>query len=361
MYYLIPKGTKIESKRQSNDRISDTDVFVTREEKMIFIKYAHENYPIIMDILIRLYPELNNISVVIPCSSYGCYSGLTLGLSIQAIQAIIENPNIICTGAYVNLPYQRLYYQFIQVTNIIKVEYNGNYCLFIGKNYDQYYIERVLISHTDDQFIPSTPEWVYSMDNTSYQCAVMNKNAFSSGAQTVFIEDKLLDVFINKEYINLETVYIYMHNFDYIKQIDLVRKAFKNVYFIINIKEFAISDYVRLEKFAGNTLLIFLNGSGNERFSKASFRETFMFHSVYLLEKGLCDINSSTLAGKIIDFRTFGVRKDTEFNYTMLDVTLKDSFFTNDAFRHLRTQLGLQTTSAIPNANVTRDNNPYTL
>lgn len=360
MFYLIPKGTKIESKRQSNDRISDTDIFVTRQEKLEFIRYAHESYPMILNILEKLYPELKEIKIDdYYASSYNCYSNLTLGLSIQAIIAIIENPNMICTGTNVKLPYQKFHYNFISLTKIIRIEYNGNYCLLIGKVYNQYYIERIMLSHEDDQLAPAHAEWIYSKDNVSYQCAIMDKKAFSTGAQLVFIEDKLLDDFINKEYVNVETVYIYVHSFEYIKQIDLVRKSFKNVHFIINIKEFAISDYARLKEFSDETLLIFLNKEGNERFSKAIFKESFIFSSNYLIEEGLLDSTSKDMVGRIINFRTFGLIRDEDMNFKMLDKSIRDSFFQSDAFVRLRNELGLPCGQDVTNANVYRHESSY--
>ena len=363
MYYLIPQGTKIESKRQSNDRISDTDIFVTRQEKLEFIKYAHESYPMILNILEKLYPELKEIKLGISysASAYNCYSNLTLGLSIQAIIAIIENPNMICTGINVKLPYQKFHYNFISLTKIVRIEYNGNYCLLIGKVYNNYYIERVLISHQDDQLKPARAEWVYVMDNTSYQCAVMSKKAFSSGAQVIFIEDKFLDDFINKEYVNANTIYIRIHSFQYIKQVNLVRKAFKNVHFLVNIKEFPISDYVRLKEFADETLLIFLNGQGNERFSKATFREIFMYHSNYLIEEGLLESNSHEIIGKTINFRTFGLIRDEDLNYRILDKSVRDTIFLNDSFTRLRSELGLPVGTDVCNANVYRTDSPFIL
>ena len=239
---------------------------------------------------------------------------------------------MICAGINVKLPYQKFHYNFISLTKIIRIEYNGNYCLLIGKIYNNYYIERVLISHKDDQLKPVRAEWVYAMDNTSYQCAVMSKNAFSSGAQVIFIEDKFLDDFINREYVNVHTIYIRIHSFQYIKQVDLVRKAFKNIHFLINIKEFQISDYARLKEFADETLLIFLNGQGDERFSKATFREIFMYHSNYLIEEGLLESNSHEIIGKTINFRTFGLIRDENLNYHMLDKSVRDVFFSNDSF-----------------------------
>jgi hypothetical protein len=360
MYYLIPKGTKIESKRKECNRIGDTDIFVTRKEKLEFIKYAHDSFPIIMDILTQLYPELKNIETSNYCSGYGCYNNLTLGLSIQAIQAIIDNPNIICTGCNVKLPYQKLYYTFQQLTKIIRTEYNGNYCLLIGKSYGQYYIERVLISKVDDQFIPSKPEWVFSTDTTSYSCAVMKSSVYSSGASTVFVEDNLLDDFLNKEYINLETVYIYMHSLEYVKQIHLVRKSFKHVHLLINIKEFSINDYSSIREFAGDTLMIFLN-RGSGRFSKAAFREVFMFNSNYLIEKGLIDVYSFEAAGKIINFDTFGVYRSNDYEYYMSNEQVSSTLFCNEAFMKLRKKHNLSVTTEIPNANIYHSDNPYLL
>jgi hypothetical protein len=135
-----------------------------------------------MDILNQLYPELKDIETFNYCSGYGCYNNLTLGLSIQAIQAIIDNPNIICTGCNVRLPYQKLHYAFRNLTEIKRMEYNGNYCLLIGKSYGQYYVERVLISIVDDQFIPSKPEWIFSEDNVSYSCAAMKSSVYTSAS-----------------------------------------------------------------------------------------------------------------------------------------------------------------------------------
>lgn len=360
MYYLIPKGTKIESKREGSNRIGDTDIFVTREEKLEFIKYAHDSFPVIMDILNQLYPELKNIETSNYCSGYGCYSNLTLGLSIQAIQAIIDNPNVICTGCNVKLPYQKLHYAFHNLTKIIQIEYNGNYCLLIGKSYGQYYIERVLISSVDDQFIPSKPEWVFSTDATSYSCAVMKSSVYSSGASTVFVEDNLLDDFLNKEYINLETVYIYMHSLNYTKQIHLVRKSFKHVHLLINIKEFSINDYATLREFAENTLMIFLN-RGEGRFSKAVFREVFMFSSIYLIEQGLIDVYSSEIAGKIINFESFGLYRSNDYEYHMLDEQVSSTLFGNEAFRKLRKKHNLPVTGELTNANIYHNDNPYLL
>lgn len=360
MYYLIPKETKIESKRESRNRISDTDIFVTREEKLEFIKYAHDSFPIIMDILNQLYPELKSIETSSYCSGYGCYNNLTLGLSIQAIRAIIENPNIICTGCNVKLPYQKLHYAFHNLTKIVRIEYNGNYCLLVGRSYGQYYIERVLISIVDDQFIPSKPEWIFSTDTTSYSCAVMKSSVYSSGASTVFVEDNLLDDFLNNEYINLETVYIYMHSLKYTKQIHLIRKIFKQVHLLINIKDFSINDYASLREFAEDTLMIFLN-RGDGRFSKATFREVFMFNSTYLIEKGLIDVYSSEVAGKIIDFEPFGVYRTNGYEYRMFGEQVNSVFFCTESFVKLRQNHNLPVTTEILNANVCHNDNSFLL
>lgn len=360
MYYLIPRGTKIESKREGGNRIDDTDIFVTREEKLEFIKYANVGFPIIMDILDQLYPELKSIETSVYCSSYGCYNNLTLGLSIQAIQAVIDNPNIICTGCNVKLPYQKLYYAFNNLTEIVRIEYNGNYCLLIGKSHEQYYIERVLISSVTDQFIPSKPEWIFPEDNTAYSCAIMKSSVYSSCASTVFVEDKLLDDFLNKEYINLKTVYIYMHSLKYTKQIHFVRKSFKHVHLLISIKEFSISDYASLSEFAEDTLMIFLNrGDGN--FSITVFREVFMSKNTYLIEKGLINTPSFVTAGKIIDFEPFGIYHSSDYTYRMFGEQASSTLFGNEAFALLRKNHNLPVTTEIPNANVYRNNNSYLL
>ena len=245
--------------------------------------------------------------------------------------------------------------------HIYKITNKINNKIYIGKVYNNYYIERVLISHQDDQLKPARAEWIYVMDNTSYQCAVMSKKVFSSGAQVIFIEDNLLDDFINKEYVNAHTIYIRIHSFQYIKQVDLVRKAFKNVHFLINIKEFPISDYARLKEFADETLLIFLNGQGDERFSKAIFREVFMYHSNYLIEEGLLESNSHEIIGKTINFRTFGLIRDEDLNYRMLDTSIRDVIFLNDSFTRLRSELGLPVGTDVPNTNAYRSDSPFIL
>ena len=247
MFYLINKP--VESYRENDDYVSDSDICITKEEKLKYVGASICKSDSFYNILAKLYPELDNYTSDVYATVSGLKNNLLGLVIVQAYIAIIENPNIICT----NRPYNngiKLYKELNLITSVYKIDYNGNYIVVYGENKGNLIYERVLISKTDSEFIPSKPEYIIG------DIGVCTHGFLNSFNENIIIKDIEIESFLNKTVGKIKKVYVYLQSNDYLKYIKILKKHWK-VVLLIYIND--ITDYENLKLAMYDCTCIFLD------------------------------------------------------------------------------------------------------
>lgn len=331
MFYLLKSNHNIHSYIESPGEFLDNDIYVDKQEKLMWIMRHCWQCDVLFQILCKMYNLDENLN-----KSY-TYSFISSSLpynmfqvAIESVLAIIENPNIVITGWNVKLEGVVLEYIFHDI-NIELVQKNNNYYIVYGAHGRYAIYKRYFISQCDTDFIPSKPEYTIGTDWNSEYFLWSSNYRFS---QKIILNETQIESFLNDTTFNPDLLCVKFTSAKYFIALKQLRQCCKQLVLLIALKDFPLTDYAYL--YEVNELIIYINSNDSE-LSPIAFK--LFDHTWCLIDKNLVNIEHKS----IVDFNNYGLYEYNNQIHLNSTISTQSSHSTCSVFNSLRKSANLPT------------------